>query len=382
MPKTKPLAVMAYIHGGAFEVGSGSKLLYGPGFLTKKDVILVTFNYRLGLLGFLCLRTKEAPGNAGLKDQIEALKWIKKNIAAFGGDPDNITLFGESAGATSASILLLSEASNGLFNRVIIQSGSSVSNWAINRKPVWFASFLLKSIGFNTQDPQEMYEIFSNMTLKEIIRIHVEMDLGLYYDKQLLHLPCIEYDIPGTKPVLTDLPYNIFTKKPKDIAVIHGINSREGLFLVDKETDEALRERNGKYLFGSDLEFPTEEEARAIAKKVQKFYFDDDEISLKKEMNVTDFYSQLYFEIPTIFETEYLVNRIKSKVYNYVFAHAGYRNFLKLLGRFWNEPGACHGDELFYIFNGNLFEPFKVTKNDRQIIEYMTTMWTNFAKYG
>lgn len=127
-PKAKPHAVMVYIHGGSFILGNGGKLIYGPGFLVQKDVIVVTFNYRLGPLGFLCLRIKEAPGNAGLKDQIAALKWVKENIAAFGGDPDNVTVFGESAGATSLSLLLLSEASAGLFNRAIVQSGSALSN--------------------------------------------------------------------------------------------------------------------------------------------------------------------------------------------------------------------------------------------------------------
>lgn len=383
MPKTKkPLAVMAYIHGGAFVIGSGSKLIYGPGFLTKKDVIFITFNYRMGALGFLCLRTKDVPGNAGLKDQIAALKWIKKNVAAFGGDPDNVTLFGESAGATSASLLLISEASKGLFNRVIIQSGSSVSNWAINRQPIGVASLLVKTLGYETEDPNELYKIFSKMSYKEITSLTAKKPLGLFYDTQLIHLPCVEYDIPGTQPIITDLPYNLFNKNPLDVDVIHGTASKEGLFLVAEETDTSLEEMNKRYLFASDLEFTSEEEAMSVAAKVHQFYFGENKISPKNEMNVTDLYSELYFEIPTIFETEYLLKRNNSKVYNYIFDHSGYRNLLKLRSRFRYEDSASHGDELFYIFNGNLLEPFRIVESDRKIIEYMTTMWTNFAKYG
>ncbi|XP_064071173.1 esterase FE4-like [Vanessa tameamea] len=381
MPKTKPLAVMVYIHGGAFYLGSGSKTLQGPGFLTKKDVILVTFNYRLGALGFICLNIKEAPGNAGLKDQIAALKWVQKNIAAFGGDPDNVTVFGESAGGTSVSLLLASEASTGLFKRAIVQSGSSLSNWAINRNPVWIASLLVKSLGHTTEDPNEIYKILSKLSYKELTAITAKKPIGLFFDTQILHLPCIETNIPGTEPVLTDLPYNVFKSRPKDIEVLYGTTSKEGYFLVAMETEESVRERNGRYLFASDLTFSSELEAMKVAEKVKEFYFGKDEISLQKHLNITDLYTQLYFEIPVIFETDFLVNRIKSGVYNYIFNYSGARSFMKRRSGYSAQEGACHGDDLFYLFDGYLI-PFRINNDDSRIIEYMTSMWTNFAKYG
>lgn len=380
-PKTKPLAVMVYIHGGAFVLGSGSKTLFGPSFLVNKDIILVTFNYRLGPLGFLCLKTKEVPGNAGLKDQIAALKWVKKNIAAFGGDPDNVTVFGESAGATSLSILTISQATAGLFKRAIIQSGTSVSNWAINRRPVWVASLLVKTLGYDTENPHEIYEILSKLSDKELITIEAKKPLDQFFDTQLLHLPCIEDNIQGVEPVLTDLPYNILTSKPRDIDIIYGTTSNEGLFLVALEFNETVSERNGRYLFASDLTFTSNAEAMEVAKKVKEFYFGDDEISMKKYRNVAELYTQLYFELPAIFETEYLVERIKSNVYNYIFDYSGGRNFMKSRSGYKDEKGACHGDDLFYLFDGYIL-PFRINKEDSRIIEYMTSMWTNFAKYG
>ncbi|CAH2106886.1 unnamed protein product [Euphydryas editha] len=380
-PKVKPIAVMVYIHGGAFILGSGSKTIYGPSFLVKKDIILVTFNYRLGPLGFLCLKTKEAPGNAGLKDQIAALKWVKKNIAAFGGDPDNITVFGESAGATSISLLTISEASAGLFKRAIIQSGTSVSNWAINRKPIWIASLLVKSLGYDTENPREIYEILSKLSDKELISIKAKKPLDLFFDTQLLHLPCIEDNIPGVEPVLTDLPHNILTSKPRDINIIYGTTSNEGLFLVALEANETVGERNGRYLFASDLTFSSPVKAMEVTNKIKEYYFGDDEISMKKYSNISKLYTQLYFELPAIFETEYLVERIKSNVYNYIFNYSGGRNFMKTRSGYFDEKGASHGDDLFYLFDGYLL-PFKINKEDSRIIEYMTSMWTNFAKYG
>ncbi|XP_047106309.1 juvenile hormone esterase-like [Schistocerca piceifrons] len=104
------IPVMVWIHGGAFLLGSGNTELYGPDYLMEHDVLLVTFNYRLGVLGFLSTEDELVPGNAGLKDMVMALKWVKSNITRFGGDPGNVTIFGESAGSMSCHILSISSA--------------------------------------------------------------------------------------------------------------------------------------------------------------------------------------------------------------------------------------------------------------------------------
>jgi acetylcholinesterase len=124
--------VMVWLHGGGFFAGSGNAEMYGPEFLLDHDVIVVTINYRLGTLGseficaqakekiiaicnlgFLNLGTQEVSGNFGLKDQVAALKWVKNNIQSFGGDPNNVTLFGESGGGTSIHYLLISPLAKG-----------------------------------------------------------------------------------------------------------------------------------------------------------------------------------------------------------------------------------------------------------------------------
>jgi carboxylesterase type B len=114
--------VIVYIHGGAFQLGSASD--HQPHLLMERDVVLVTVNYRLGAFGFLSLGTKDIPGNQGLKDQVLALKWVRKNIETFGGDPNMITLMGNSAGAYSVTAHMVSPMSNGLFQRVIALSGA------------------------------------------------------------------------------------------------------------------------------------------------------------------------------------------------------------------------------------------------------------------
>ncbi|MGH8217618.1 MAG: carboxylesterase/lipase family protein [Steroidobacteraceae bacterium] len=122
------LPVMLWVHGGGFALGSGSQALYNGAKLARRGVVVVTINYRLGRFGFFAhpalAREGAAPiGNYGLLDQIAALKWIKANAAAFGGDPRNVTLFGQSAGGSSVSYLMVSPLARGAFDKAIIESG-------------------------------------------------------------------------------------------------------------------------------------------------------------------------------------------------------------------------------------------------------------------
>lgn len=115
LSQSKP--VMFWIHGGGFSNGTASYRFVRPDYLLTKDVVIVAANYRLGAFGFLNLGHRAAPGNQGLKDLIAALHWVKENIAKFGGDPNNVTLFGQSAGAVLTHALTLSPSARGIFIR-------------------------------------------------------------------------------------------------------------------------------------------------------------------------------------------------------------------------------------------------------------------------
>src|SRR4030095_11614648 len=132
-PAKTNLPVMFWIHGGANAGGTATNPLYKDGTLVNHGVILVTVNYRLGIFGFFAHpgltseSSHKASGNYALMDQIAALRWVHDNIATFGGDPNNITVFGESAGAQDTSLLMTSPLAHGLFQRAIAQSGSAVN---------------------------------------------------------------------------------------------------------------------------------------------------------------------------------------------------------------------------------------------------------------
>ncbi|KAF0738975.1 Carboxylic ester hydrolase, partial [Aphis craccivora] len=130
------LPVMVWIPGGGFSSGHGGFSLYGPQYLLDKDVVVASFNYRIGPLGFLSTEDDVLPGNYGMKDQVLALEWVKSNIEKFGGDPNKVTIFGESAGSVSVGLHLLSPMSKGLFHKAILESGTPLCRWAVS-PPGW-----------------------------------------------------------------------------------------------------------------------------------------------------------------------------------------------------------------------------------------------------
>lgn len=142
---------MVWIYGGAFNTGSGIRTKYSPDYFMQENIILVTFNYRLSSLGFLSLADPkcEVAGNAGLKDQVLALKWVKENISYFGGDNENITVFGESAGSASVHYMTICEQTRGLFQKTICMSGVVKNPWAYSDSTTHLPYRLACEKGYN-----------------------------------------------------------------------------------------------------------------------------------------------------------------------------------------------------------------------------------------
>ncbi|MRG87783.1 carboxylesterase/lipase family protein [Salinibacillus xinjiangensis] len=160
----KKRPVMVWIHGGAFLSGSGSSSWYnGATFVERDDVVVVTLNYRLGIMGFLHLgeiggEEYTTSGNCGLLDQIAALEWVQENIEAFGGDPNRVTVFGESAGAMSIGALLAMPAAKGLFQQAILQSGAA-NNVLSTAKATEVANKMLSALNVEPNQLSKLYDI-------------------------------------------------------------------------------------------------------------------------------------------------------------------------------------------------------------------------------
>ncbi|KAK2506978.1 hypothetical protein MC885_017876 [Smutsia gigantea] len=227
---SRDLPVMIWIYGGAFLMGSGhganflKNYLYdGEEIATRGNVIVVTFNYRVGPLGFLSTGDSSLPGNYGLWDQHMAIAWVKRNIAAFGGDPNNITIFGESAGGASVSLQTLSPHSKGLIRRAISQSGVALCPWAIQKNPLFWAKRVAEKVGCPTEDTARMAKCLK-VTDPRAMTLAYKMPLaGMAYP--ILHylgfVPVIDGDF------IPDDPITLYANAA-DIDYIAGTNNMDG----------------------------------------------------------------------------------------------------------------------------------------------------------
>jgi para-nitrobenzyl esterase len=219
--------VMVWIHGGAFTIGSGSDAMYNNGVLARRgDVVFVSINYRLGMLGFLRLKDVTggkipSTGNEGLLDQVAALKWVKENIAAFGGDPANVTVFGESAGAMSIGSLMGMPAARGLFHKGILESGAGGTVITVDRANMIAGNFL-EAAGTSGDDAAAL------RALKTERLLNIELELR----KQAARVGeamMITVTVPVVDgEVIPDVPNQAIKKgSARDIPVIAGTNLEE-----------------------------------------------------------------------------------------------------------------------------------------------------------
>ena len=192
--------VLVWLHGGAFTLGSGSQPDFSGNILAKNgDVVIVTLNYRLGLLGFLNLKeitNGEIPatGNEGLLDQIAALKWIRNNISVFGGDPANVTLFGESAGAMCIACLMAVPQVKGLFHKVISQSGGANRAKPLDQA-VSDACLVLKSLDHNNRNIKTLKELTTQQLLS------IQKDIEMKIQAMTIATPVIDGNILTESPI-------------------------------------------------------------------------------------------------------------------------------------------------------------------------------------
>ncbi len=347
------LPVMVWIYGGGLENGSASTPLYAGDKLAHEGVIVVTLNYRLGVFGFLAHPelTREAAyhssGNYGLLDQIAALQWVHRNIAAFGGDPDRVTVFGQSSGAISISALVTSPLTKGLFQRAIGESGGLFEplDIAPNFK---LAGAEQDGAYFAAEAKAHSIAALRKMPAAELMKVSFEP-----------HLIIDGYALPKS-------PYEAYQKGQQNhVSVLIGSNADEGQAFIAGHT--ITRDNFRQAL---DRSFPdvlvrligpepgaTDAQARASAAAFER---------------------DMRFRWDMWTWARLGANARAGKVFLYRFSRTPpYQPGDKYFG--W---GASHGMELPYVFDHLEQQPLLWTGLDHQLAATMTTYWTNFAKNG
>ncbi|XP_023312778.1 venom carboxylesterase-6-like, partial [Anoplophora glabripennis] len=223
----KPLDVIVSIHGGAFMGGSGSADL---NTFLDKEVVLVSINYRVGILGFLSTEDDAIPGNNGLKDQVLALKWVRDNIASFGGNPDSVTIVGFSAGGASVHFHYFSPLSKGLFIRGVSQSGTAIAPSATKKNALQRAKKLAVLLGCPDSPSEELKKCLKQRPVQDILN-----QLKYFYGFDLLPFapfaPVVEKG--STNAFLDAEPYQLLKEgKVHDVPWITSFTTGEGLLLT------------------------------------------------------------------------------------------------------------------------------------------------------
>ncbi|VEN46101.1 unnamed protein product, partial [Callosobruchus maculatus] len=279
------LAVMIFFHGGGWLCGSGNSMWYGPEVLLDKDVVLVVTNYRLGALGFLTTGDEVVPGNNGLKDQNLALRWIRNNIKYFGGDPDSVTIFGESAGGASAQFHMLSPLSRGLFKRAILQSGTAFCTWALSgqNEVLTNSKKLAKIFNCPTDCTKGMVDCLKKVDAKSII------------EQDEKFMPVIEPKLDGA--FLTEHPMKLITShKYENIPIMVGLNTEDGGLKVAGMNSQLIEEFDEKFdeLAPMSLEYDKFlDDVDTVTKNLRKFYFGKEKIDQTKVKELIDVFAML-----------------------------------------------------------------------------------------
>ncbi|XP_049837325.1 juvenile hormone esterase-like [Schistocerca gregaria] len=368
-----PLPVMFNIYGGGFTAGSSDGR--PPDYFVENGVLLVTFNYRLGPQGFLSLQNDDIPGNAGLKDQLLALQWVQRNIAAFGGDPTKVTIFGESAGGASSSFMFLSPKAEGLFRAAVMESGVASAQWAVQPSPRDIAYRLGAALGFQQQgdnatlDDQRLAAFLRAADPEDLSTTQIEASPGT-----IAFAPVVEQ--PSDSAVITELPeVSLNEGRYNRVPFMLGVTSGEAClfayvlrFMNVSEVSETFVQS-----VAERLPLPTEEERIEAAKRVEEFYFGAEGFSVNKSQAISDVYSDIMFIQPAYAFARSAVNTRSLPVYFYYFDYDGWGS---------TEYGMIHVMEVAYLFpvaNGPDKDP---ASNDGKVSQQLTTLWTNFGKYG
>ena len=354
------LPVMVWIHGGGFTAGSVTLPRLDGTNLARRGVVVVSFNYRLGALGFLAHPAlsreseRHVSGNYGLLDQIAALRWVRANIAAFGGNPENVTLFGSSAGASSQGFLIVSPLARGLFHRAIAQSlGSTAAGPKPRLRVPYYGFAAAEANGLSVaQDIATLRALSADVVLA---RMPNETEaLGNIFRR--IYVPLVDgYVVPDDPAVLMG------TNNQSRVPFLTGHNADEGLFFA-RDLPKTVED----YRAFVRARFPAELVDAVLARYPAAT---DAEVSVAAPL--LDGESRLV--APTVL-TARAVSKV-SNVYMYRFSRVAPSSRAA-----WG--GAAHTSEVAYVFDNTSGDASQFEEIDRTVSGAMAAAWVRFAKTG
>ncbi|XP_021945103.2 esterase E4 isoform X1 [Folsomia candida] len=400
--------VMVFFHGGLYI--SGGATMYGPKYFMDNDVVLVVPQYRLGALGFLSTGDNTVSGNMGLKDQNLALKWVKENIKSFGGDPTQVTLFGNSAGGSSVHFHMLSPYSKGLFHKGISESGTAIQIWTLSKRPKEQAKRLATQLNCPTHSVSDMIDCLRKLDASSLVKVHLAT-MSPIRDNTDLFVPTIDKDFIPDDPMKL-LKLGRFHAVPW----LTGVNLGEGLLNTGRIlADEYIyKNLNKNWNAWMPLMLDYDKNRLEISEKIKQYYFGRFAGKYYAEdiRNITSIYShRVYFHAT---QKAALLHSVHAPTFLYFYTYPGDFSFFSLFKAVMPRDGdiiapevkiaveiakdfakdllkklakkspddlfPCHSDELPLLFN--MHRAIEVTKksHDYKMSKFLVKAWTDFAK--
>lgn len=380
--------ILFFIHGGGYAWGGTADPLYDGKFIVQEhsDVVVVTCNYRVGLMGFVDFSKIEG-GEAfpdapylGVLDLIQGLKWVQQNAENFGGDPNNVTIYGESAGGGLVSNLLVAEGAEGLFQHAIAQSGSMNLTYSQEEfdnavdEGISLAQAFADKVGAKNMDD------LMALPEKELIEAYISYDEDGFCVNDCFNMP-----LRGGNSIIPEDPYAALESGvAKNVDLIVGTNTDEWRYWVDEMGDQSLLDYSGK-----ELEKATKENMKAYKAYIAQEKYDGVMVAATDEEKAqVEEFKKLYADEEEVWQNTEIGNetgfRIPSIETAYRHALGGGDTYMYLFGKKstnFDWIGACHASELAYVFH-NLEDGIFSGEVDEGLADEMCSMWVNFAKTG
>ncbi|CAK6436599.1 unnamed protein product [Pipistrellus nathusii] len=375
------LPVMVWIHGGGLLVG-GASTYDGLALSAHENVVVVTIQYRLGLWGFFSTGDEHCPGNWGHLDQVAALRWVQENIASFGGDPGSVTIFGESAGGESVSVLVLSPLAKNLFHRAISESGVSLmASLVKERKDVKATAQQVATVaGCKTTTSATMVHCLRQKSEDELLETMLKMNFftfDLHGDPKESH-PFLTSVVDGV--LLPKMPKKLLAEKQlNSVPYIVGINQQEFGWIIPMMMGYPISEGKLDQKSATSLlwkSFPLVNIPEALAPAVIEKYLGGTDDPVKNKDQFSELMADVVFGVPAV--TLARGHRdAGAPTYMYEFR---YRPSFSPDKRPKTVVGD-HGDEIFSVF-GAPFLKDGASEEETKLSKMVMRFWANFARNG
>ncbi|XKL63065.1 hypothetical protein PGB90_005429 [Kerria lacca] len=380
------LDVIVFVHGGAFMFGTGS--MYLPDYIMMNhELVYVSINYRVGVLGFLSTGDNVVSGNNGLKDQTAALKWIHHNIIQFGGNPASVTIAGSSAGGASVHYHFLSSLSDGLFQKGISFSGSVLPPWTLSKNNTEKSIYLASLVGCPTDVSTDMVKCLQKRPAEQIIET-AKIFQPWRYSPFTAFGPVVEP--VNNNGFLNEEPIKLLAEgKVKNLPWLISLCKEEGLYPVADflVTDEYLKELDEKWneiaphLLFYNYSIVNDEKKNNVSAAIKKYYFGDKNISKETIPQLVQVLGDRAFYNDITHAVQLHSSVTSENVFCYFFSYRGKYSLSNLFTHNDIDYGVSHADDISYLvafLEGNKLE----TESDAAMVKFLSSAINNFIKTG